>query len=150
MNNLISEKEAKMEIKDYLKSKVPEIELAIENFIPREPSKKWVESALGKTIFELDLEAYNAGVNKPIWDLLDRGGKRFRPVMACIVAEAVGGKYADAMKLAPMVELIHNGCVEENSLVWMANNIPKKMKDVQVGDYVISVDKFGRIKERRK
>lgn len=116
MNNLISEKEAKMEIKDYLKNKVPEIEKAIENFIPREPSKKWVESALGKTIFELDLEAYNAGVNKPIWDLLDRGGKRFRPVMACIVAEAVGGKYSDAMKLAPMVELIHNGTLMQDDV----------------------------------
>jgi len=146
---MISKKDSEMTIKEFLKAKVPETEKEIEKYIPRKATKQWVEGALGKSIFELDLEAYTKGVNEPIWDLLDRGGKRFRPIMTCIVSEAVGGKWEDALKLAPMVELIHNGCVDENTLVWMADGAPKKMKDVQVGDYVISVDKHGRIKERR-
>ncbi|MFA5931102.1 MAG: polyprenyl synthetase family protein [archaeon] len=106
---MISTKETKMEIKEFLKLKVPEVEKEIENYIPRNASKKWIENTLGKTVFELDLVAYTKGVNAPIWDLLDRGGKRFRPVMTCIAAEAVGGKWKDAAKVAPVVELIHNG-----------------------------------------
>ena len=113
---MISDKEAEMNIKDFLKLKVPEVEKEIEKYIPRKATKKWIESALGKTIFELDLEAYTKGVNNPIWDLLDRGGKRFRPVMACICAEAVGGKWEDALKLAPMVELIHNGTLMQDDV----------------------------------
>lgn len=145
----ISKKETELNIKEFLKNKVPEVEKEIETYIPRKASKKWIENVLGETIFELDLNAYTKGVNEPIWDLLDRGGKRFRPIMTCITSEAVGGKWENALKLAPMVELIHNGCVDENALVWMADGTPKKMKDVQVGDYVLSVDKFGRLKERR-
>jgi geranylgeranyl pyrophosphate synthase len=113
---MISAKEAKMDIKEFLKSKVPDIEKEIEKFIPRKPTKKWIESALGKTVFELDLIAYEKGVNEPIWELLDRGGKRFRPVMTCLVAEAVGGNYDDALKLAPMVEIIHNGTLMQDDV----------------------------------
>jgi len=113
---MISAKEAKMEIKEFLKSKIGEIEKEIENFIPRKPTKKWIETALGKTVFELDLNAYEKGVNEPIWEMLDRGGKRFRPIMTCIVAEAVGGEYKDALKLAPMVELIHTGTLVQDDL----------------------------------
>jgi len=98
-----------MGIKDFLKSKVPEVEKEIEKYIPRKASKKWIESALGETIFELDLNAYTKGVNEPIWDLLDRGGKRFRPIMTCICSEAVGGKWEDALKVAPIIELVHSG-----------------------------------------
>jgi len=113
---LITDKEAKMEIKDFLKSKVPKVEKEIEKYIPRKATKEWVESGLGKTVFELDLIAYTKGANEPIWDLLDRGGKRFRPILACICAEAVGGKWADGEKLAPMVELIHNGTLMQDDV----------------------------------
>ncbi len=146
---MITKKDTESDIKEFLKAKVPEVEKGIENYIPRKATAKWIESILGKTVFELDLPAYTKGVNDPIWDLLDRGGKRFRPVMTCIVTEALGGSWEDGLKVAPIVELIHNGCVEENALVWMADGAPKKMKDVQVGDYVISVDKLGQLKERR-
>jgi len=113
---VVSEKESEMNIKDFLKSKLPEIEKEIEKYVPRKPTKEWIESALGKTVFELDLGAYNAGVNAPIWDLLDRGGKRWRPVMCCLCAEAVGGTWSDGLKVAPMVELIHNGTLMQDDV----------------------------------
>lgn len=146
---MITQEDTKINIKDFLAKKSPVVDKEMEKFIPRKATKEWLENALGKTIFELDLEAYSAGCNVPIWDLLDRGGKRFRPILTAIVSEAVGGKWDDGIKVSPIVELIHNGCVEENSLVWMADGSPKKMRDVQVGDYVLSVDKFGQLKERR-
>jgi geranylgeranyl pyrophosphate synthase/intein/homing endonuclease len=146
---MVSEEDTKLEIKEFLKKHKPEVEKQIEEYIPRKASKKWVEEALGKTIFELDLDAYSAGCNAPIWDLLDRGGKRFRPLLTAICSEAVGGKWEDGVKLAPIVELIHNGCVEEGSLVWMADGTSKEIQNVKVGEYVISVDKEGKLKERR-
>ena len=106
---MISEEDAQVDVKEFFKKNSPEVEREMKNYIPRKPTKEWIESALGKTVFELDLEAYNEGVNKPIWDLLDRGGKRFRPLLVCVVSEALGGKWEDGMKLAPIVELIHNG-----------------------------------------
>ncbi len=113
---MISEEETGLGIKDFLKLKMPAVEKEIEKYIPRKATKEWIESALGKTIFELDLEAYTAGCNAPIWNLLDRGGKRFRPILTCICSEAVGGKWDSALKLAPMVEIIHNGTLMQDDV----------------------------------
>ncbi len=113
---MISKEETNLEIKEFLKKYSPVIDKEMENFIPRKASKKWVENALGKTIFELDIEAYNAGCNTPIWDLLDRGGKRFRPILTCITCEAVGGTWKTGLKVAPIVELIHNGTLMQDDV----------------------------------
>lgn len=106
---MISDEEAELSIKEFLVKHKPEVEAEIEKYIPREATAEWIEGALGKTVFELDLKAYTAGVNEPIWDLLDRGGKRFRPILTAICSEAVGGKWEDGLKVAPIVEIIHNG-----------------------------------------
>ena len=45
---------------------------------------------------------------EPVWDLLDRGGKRFRPAMSFLAAECVGGRREDASGAAAAVELLHN------------------------------------------
>ena len=113
---MITDQEAELNIKDFLALKKPEVEKEIESYIPRIATTEWVESGLDKTVFELDLEAYTAGANAPIWDLLDRGGKRFRPLLTCITAEAVGGKWEDGLKLAPIVELIHNGTLMQDDV----------------------------------
>lgn len=47
-------------------------------------------------------------INTPIWDLLDRGGKRFRPVMCMLSCAAVGGKPKNALHTAVIIELFHN------------------------------------------
>lgn len=44
----------------------------------------------------------------PVWDLLDRGGKRFRPAMTFLASECVGGRREDALDAAAAVELLHN------------------------------------------
>ncbi|MEM3463098.1 MAG: polyprenyl synthetase family protein, partial [Candidatus Bathyarchaeia archaeon] len=43
-----------------------------------------------------------------IWDLLDRGGKRFRPALTLLACEAVGGDPTKAVNAAAAVELLHN------------------------------------------
>ena len=43
-----------------------------------------------------------------VWELLDRGGKRFRPALTFLACESVGGKTEDALQAAASVELLHN------------------------------------------
>jgi len=43
-----------------------------------------------------------------VWDLLDRGGKRFRPALTFLACECVGGKKEDAAGAAAAIELLHN------------------------------------------
>ena len=44
----------------------------------------------------------------PVWDLLDRGGKRFRPALTFLACESVGGRRDEAVGAAASVELLHN------------------------------------------
>ena len=64
------------------------IEDTIEKFIPR--------------------EGYPSALHEPIWDLLDRGGKRFRPVLTYLCCKMVGGNTKQINQLAAAVELLHN------------------------------------------
>jgi len=63
---------------------------------------------------EAELERYLPRNGDPhdfyasIWELLDRGGKRFRPAMTFLACECVGGRREDAMAAATAVELLHN------------------------------------------
>ncbi len=43
-----------------------------------------------------------------IWQFLDLGGKRFRPLLALSCARAVGGREQDALSAAAAIELFHN------------------------------------------
>ena len=100
-----------MEIKGYLKKKKPEIDKAIEEVLPRKITKEWLEKALGKAAFAYDVETISKSMAEPIWEYLDRGGKRWRPALALLSCEAVGGKEKEAMPFAPLVELVHNGTI---------------------------------------
>jgi geranylgeranyl diphosphate synthase type I len=48
------------------------------------------------------------GFYAPVWDLLDRGGKRIRPAMTFLASECVGGRREEALGAAAAVELLHN------------------------------------------
>jgi len=43
-----------------------------------------------------------------VWELIDRGGKRFRPAFTFLACECVGGRRQDAIEAAAAVELLHN------------------------------------------
>jgi geranylgeranyl diphosphate synthase type I len=65
-------------------------------------------------IVETELEKYLPRSGEPsefyksVWDLIDRGGKRFRPVLVFLAAECVGGDTEGAVGAAAAVELLHN------------------------------------------
>jgi geranylgeranyl diphosphate synthase type I len=47
-------------------------------------------------------------LHQPMWELLDRGGKRFRPALTLLFCKAVGGQERRALPAASAVEILHN------------------------------------------
>ena len=47
-------------------------------------------------------------LHQPMWELLDRGGKRFRPALTLLFCKAVGGRERKALPAAAAVEILHN------------------------------------------
>ena len=98
-----------MDIEKYLAEKAPAIDKIIEKYIPRVLSKKAILFKVNKPHYAYNLEALNKAVSEPIWEFLDRGGKRWRPALFLLVCEAVGGDPEDFLDFAVIPEVIHNG-----------------------------------------
>jgi len=47
-------------------------------------------------------------LHQPMWELLDRGGKRFRPALTLLFCRAVGCQERKALPAAAAVEILHN------------------------------------------
>lgn len=82
---------------------------ALEEMFPRSPDEGYYRSIAGLGWGEVDVHSLNEVIARPAWDLLDRGGKRWRPALGAIVYEALGGRAEDIVKLLVIPELIHNG-----------------------------------------
>ncbi len=83
------------------------VENQLKKAFPLEINREWVQiissekNPLGK------ISEYNAFC-KPARELLNRGGKRWRPVLMMLSCELVGGGES-ALPLTPLVEFPHNG-----------------------------------------
>jgi len=96
------------------------IEKELKKVLPGKLDDKWVEEAVGKSKWEQDSSSLTAALSVPVWDFLNRGGKRWRPMLMLICCEAVGGNPANVLPFTVISELIHNGTlivddVEDNS-----------------------------------
>lgn len=97
------------DIIELLKEKKPIIDEVIRKYIPEKLSEEYLEWIFGKPRYAYSLEAVQKFLSDPVWDLLNRGGKRWRPVLFLLTAEALG---ADIEKLKDFVvipEIVHNG-----------------------------------------
>ena len=110
----------KGKIVDYLEKLKPEIDKIIEKYLPKKITKKWLNFAFGKARYSFDKRAAQGALAKPVWDFLNRGGKRWRPVLFLLVTEAIGGDIKKVKDFVVIPELIHNGTIivddaEDNS-----------------------------------
>lgn len=108
------------DIESILESYKPVVDAAIARQILKNLDSGGLERAVGKPTYKFDLDAATNAVNAPIWDLLDRGGKRWRPALTMIVAGCLGKNPKDLADVAAASEIIHNGTlmvddVEDNS-----------------------------------
>ncbi len=111
-----SREKGEKSIESYLKETFPLVNQEIEKVVPRVFSRQWLEKTFEKADFAYDEESLTKALSVPMWDLLDRGGKRWRPALLILSCEAVGGKKELALKFTPLVEIIHSGSLVEDDL----------------------------------
>ncbi len=81
----------------------------LKNVLPRKINAEWLESVFDKTQWEYDEETYTKAIAEPIWELLSRGGKRWRPFLMLLAYKSVGGRGDYIKNFLALPELIHNG-----------------------------------------
>ncbi len=109
-----------MVLEENLKKTAAELEAELKSFFPKKVSKRWLVGAVGKPSYDFDIVSVQRALVDPIWDFLDRGGKRWRPALMLLACEAVGGDRKTALRYSIIPELVHNGTimvddVEDNS-----------------------------------
>jgi len=85
------------------------IDKVIEKYIPRIFSKDMILFKVIPPRYSWNLETLNKAIAEPIWEFLDRGGKRWRPTLFLLICEALGKNPKDFIDFAIIPEVIHNG-----------------------------------------
>ncbi|MDR0318971.1 MAG: polyprenyl synthetase family protein [Nitrososphaerota archaeon] len=98
-----------MNIEKFLEEKAPLIDKAIEEYIPRSFAKNSLLFQVIPPVYSYNLETIDKAIADPTWDILDRGGKRWRPALFLLICEALGKKGNYYTDLAVIPEVIHNG-----------------------------------------
>jgi geranylgeranyl pyrophosphate synthase len=98
-------------IEEYLEKKKPEIDKLIEKYLPRKATKKWLDFAFGKPSYFYSQKAAQEVLIEPVYEFLDRGGKRWRPVLFLLLTEALGGDIRKVKDFLIIPELAHDGSI---------------------------------------
>src|SRR3972149_2455 len=93
----------------FLKKTAYLIDKTIEKYIPRVISENAIMFKVNLPRYSYNLETLNAAIADPIWEFLDRGGKRWRPALFLLICEALGKDPADFVDFAIIPEVVHNG-----------------------------------------
>ena len=79
-----------LDIEEYLERLIGRIHARIEEFLPREFTEAVLEKWAGTPRGRYDTGAQSAMVSRPLWDLIDRGGKHWRPIFGILLLDAMG------------------------------------------------------------
>jgi geranylgeranyl diphosphate synthase type I len=89
----------------------PVVDETIESLLPRTVDDAYLTEFYGEATYEYDPSAIQRALADPIWDLLDRGGKRWRAVMFIKLVEAFGEDPDGYLEYAAIPEILHNGTI---------------------------------------
>jgi geranylgeranyl pyrophosphate synthase len=98
-----------MDIAKFLEETAPQVDIAIEKYIPRKFTENSVLFKVNPPVYSYNLEPLNKAIADPIWDMLDRGGKRWRPALFLLICEALGKEADYCLDFSIIPEVIHNG-----------------------------------------
>ncbi len=87
----------------------PVIDASIARFFPPELTEREVEHICGRPRYEYDVRALEESIYRVGWELLGRGGKRWRPYLMMLVIEALGKDPSEFSDFLGIPEVIHNG-----------------------------------------
>ena len=89
----------------------PVIDETIAGLLPRELDEAYLSEFFGEPTYRYDADAVQRALADPIWDLLDRGGKRWRAVLFLLFVEAFGEDPEAYLEYACIPEILHNGTI---------------------------------------
>lgn len=110
------------DFQNYLQRLADRVDKKIEEFFPKEMNSEQIEKYVGKPYWLHDPPAYTEMLCIPIWDLILRRGKRWRPIFGILMGEALGKSSEHYEASACLAELVHSGAlivddIEDNSLL---------------------------------
>jgi geranylgeranyl pyrophosphate synthase len=98
-----------LDVDRFLGKKAPSIDKAIEKYIPRKFTKDAALFRISPPSYAFNLETINKAIAEPVWEFLDRGGKRWRPSLFLLICEALGENPDEFIDFAIIPEVVHNG-----------------------------------------
>jgi geranylgeranyl pyrophosphate synthase len=98
-----------LNVEEFLEEKAVLIDKTIEKYIPRVFTENALLFKLIPPRYAYNLETLNKTIADPIWEFLDRGGKRWRPALFLLISEALGKGSNELVDFAIIPEVIHNG-----------------------------------------
>lgn len=110
-------------LQEHLDSRVRRIRQHIESYLPRTITDATMVRFAGRAHGQYDPEAQTAVLATPLWDLLDRGGKNWRPIFVFLLLDALGVSPEPYELLFSLtVEMLHDGAliiddIEDNALI---------------------------------
>jgi geranylgeranyl diphosphate synthase type I len=89
----------------------PAVDETIESVLPREINDAYLTAFFGDASHAYEPTAIQRALSDPIWDLLDRGGKRWRAVLFLLLVDAFGEDPEEHLQYAIIPEILHNGTI---------------------------------------
>jgi geranylgeranyl pyrophosphate synthase len=98
-----------VDIRKILAEQAPIIDKIIEKWIPKDYDIDKMNFIFGEAKYKYNIDCANKSFAEPIWEFLNRGGKRWRPALFLLVVEALGGDRDKVFDFVVIPEIIHNG-----------------------------------------
>ncbi|MFH1657626.1 MAG: polyprenyl synthetase family protein [bacterium] len=99
------------EVIEYLEKMRPEVDKVVKKYLPKKVTRQWLEATFGKPRYVYNQKAAQEALITPLWNFMDRGGKRWRPVLFLLITKAIGGNINNVKELVVIPELIHEGSI---------------------------------------
>jgi len=98
------------EIKDYTSRLAEHVDCHINDFFPKVMDGPCLEKFLGSPTWKFEPDAYTEMISEPVWDLISRKGKRWRPIFGILLLDALGKSPQPFEALiSNLAELAHSG-----------------------------------------
>jgi geranylgeranyl pyrophosphate synthase len=111
------------DIKEFLKTAAARVDRLVADVLPKTFDDASLSNFLGPATWTYLPSAYDEMLSRPIWDILARGGKRWRPLFAIFLLDALGTSPRPYERLiCALGELCHAGAliiddIEDRSLL---------------------------------
>ncbi len=99
------------DFQDFIQRLVDKVDKHLDEFLPRRFDEADVAKFVGEPHWRHEPEAYTELLATPVWDLISRKGKRWRPVFGILMGEALGAATEHYEKSTCLAEFVHSGAL---------------------------------------